>query len=110
MKDFLSFNLTMKASKNLHFQMFHSILQAPMKFFDVNSKGEILNRFSKDMGEIDEILPKTLCLSIQVGFLFVLIFNQECCINFSIIHHHHLIYTPIHPNLLQPPQTFLKLN
>lgn len=57
----------MTASIRLHNTMFTKMLSAPMRFFDVNSSGRILNRFSKDMGTIDEILPKMLMDAIQVS-------------------------------------------
>lgn len=37
-----------------------------MRFFDTNPSGRIMNRFSKDMGAIDEFLPKALLDSSQV--------------------------------------------
>ena len=40
--------------------MFHKLLRAQPRFFDVNPSGRILNRFSKDMGSIDETLPITV--------------------------------------------------
>nr|AHB63235.1 multidrug resistance-associated protein [Chrysomela lapponica] len=58
--------LTMLASTNLHSDMFHTLLKAPMRFFDTNPSGRVLNRFSKDMGAVDEILPRTLLESIQI--------------------------------------------
>ncbi|KAJ8955573.1 hypothetical protein NQ318_001403 [Aromia moschata] len=47
----------MVASRNLHNKMFSSIVHTTMRFFNVNPSGRILNRFSKDMGSIDEVLP-----------------------------------------------------
>lgn len=37
-----------------------------MRFFDTNPSGRILNRFSKDLGAIDEAFPKALFNSLQV--------------------------------------------
>lgn len=40
--------------------MFQSISKAVMRFFNTNTSGRILNRFSKDMGAIDEFLPNAM--------------------------------------------------
>ncbi|KAH9747886.1 ABC transporter C family member 2 [Citrus sinensis] len=41
------------AAKRLHDAMLHSILRAPMVFFHTNPLGRIINRFAKDLGDID---------------------------------------------------------
>lgn len=56
----------MKASINLHNRMFSCLMRTVMRFFDNNPSGRILNRFSKDIGTMDEILPKTMLEAIQV--------------------------------------------
>ncbi|KAF8391004.1 hypothetical protein HHK36_023304 [Tetracentron sinense] len=41
------------AAKSLHDAMLNSILRAPMVFFHTNPIGRIINRFAKDLGDID---------------------------------------------------------
>ncbi|KAK6932100.1 ABC transporter type 1, transmembrane domain [Dillenia turbinata] len=41
------------AAKRLHDAMLSSILRAPMVFFHTNPVGRIINRFAKDLGDID---------------------------------------------------------
>lgn len=50
-----------------------------MRFFDLNPSGRILNRFSKDMGAIDEIMPRCMMEAIQIilvmcGILIVVVY------------------------------------
>lgn len=41
------------AAKTLHDTMLHSVLRAPMVFFHTNPIGRMINRFAKDLGDID---------------------------------------------------------
>lgn len=41
------------AAKRLHDAMLSSILRAPMVFFQTNPLGRVINRFAKDLGDID---------------------------------------------------------
>ncbi len=56
----------MRASTYLHNIMFQGVTRASMYFFNVNPSGRILNRFSKDMGQIDEMLPSVMIDVIQI--------------------------------------------
>ncbi|XP_026805630.1 probable multidrug resistance-associated protein lethal(2)03659 isoform X2 [Rhopalosiphum maidis] len=49
-----------RTSTNLHNNMFNAITRATMNFFNTNSSGRILNRFTNDIGAIDEVLPTPL--------------------------------------------------
>lgn len=44
---------SLRAAKRLHDSMLHAILRAPMVFFHTNPTGRIINRFSRDVGDID---------------------------------------------------------
>lgn len=55
-----------KASIKLHNHMFYKIVYATMRFFNTNPSGRILNRFSKDMNQVDEMLPMILLDTLQV--------------------------------------------
>nr|QWN59139.1 ATP-binding cassette C transporter [Rehmannia glutinosa] len=44
---------SLNAAKRLHDSMLHSILRAPMVFFHTNPIGRVINRFAKDLGDID---------------------------------------------------------
>lgn len=59
--------MCMKASVTLHDKMFISIIHGTMRFFNTNTSGRILNRFSKDMGSVDERLPLALVDCTQIG-------------------------------------------
>lgn len=66
---FLFYFLLLKAAENLHNKMTLTTLHAPVLFFDTNPAGRILNRFSKDVGCMDDVLPQLflqaviICLS-----------------------------------------------
>ncbi|KAK4879950.1 hypothetical protein RN001_008096 [Aquatica leii] len=61
----------MRASIKLHKNMLINVIYAPMKFFNENSTGRILNRFSKDMGTIDEVLPSIALDCLDVGLSII---------------------------------------
>ncbi len=65
-------------TKALHERMLSSVTQTRIRFFDLNPIGRILNRFSKDVGNIDDVLPLTLYDLFQVSGWLV-------CIYFPII-------------------------
>ncbi|XP_074035480.1 probable multidrug resistance-associated protein lethal(2)03659 isoform X2 [Leptinotarsa decemlineata] len=59
-RSILFYKFLMKCSVRLHAMLFKGIIHAPMRFFDTNPSGRVLNRFSKDIGSIDEPLPRVL--------------------------------------------------
>ncbi|XP_077301221.1 putative multidrug resistance-associated protein lethal(2)03659 [Arctopsyche grandis] len=84
-KFILFFATCIKASINLHDSMFMGVTRATMWFFNNNASGRILNRFSKDIGTVDTLLPPTLadCISFfleTVGILVVI-----CAVNYWLL-------------------------
>ncbi|XP_072048673.1 ATP-binding cassette sub-family C member 5-like [Amphiura filiformis] len=62
---------TLRATTHLHDEVFNKVVSCPMSFFDTTPSGRILNRFSKDMDEVDVRLPFNLDCWIQT-MLFII--------------------------------------
>ena len=56
------------AAKQLHNRMYDRLILAPMNFFHSNPLGRILNRFSKDVGDIDKNLSAMFGMTLNVTF------------------------------------------
>lgn len=61
------FVFSLKVSKNLHKSMVANILGSTMAFFDTNMSGNVLNRFSKDLFQIDEWIPYVIFEAIKMS-------------------------------------------
>ncbi|XP_024844836.1 ATP-binding cassette sub-family C member 4 isoform X2 [Bos taurus] len=70
-KSMLIFYILVNSSQTLHNKMLETILRAPVLFFHRNPIGRILNRFSKDIGHMDDLLPLIFQDFIQ-AFLLVI--------------------------------------
>ncbi|XP_062549079.1 multidrug resistance-associated protein 1-like isoform X2 [Armigeres subalbatus] len=51
---------SLKAAKELHDNLLESSMKMPMSFFDTTPLGRIINRFSKDVDVMDNVLPATI--------------------------------------------------
>ncbi|OXA59787.1 Multidrug resistance-associated protein 4 [Folsomia candida] len=72
------FTYSARISVNMHDKMFSSIVRSPTKFFDDNPPGRVMNRFTKDLGHMDELLPPvffetTIILLQMAGVLAIVI-------------------------------------
>ncbi|KAF5273605.1 hypothetical protein FQR65_LT04604 [Abscondita terminalis] len=81
LRNTLSFKFCMISSTHLHDSMFESIVHATMQFFNENSPGRILNRFTKDMGVVDELLPYSLAITSQTLISIIGILIVTCVVN-----------------------------
>ncbi|KAK0579261.1 hypothetical protein LWI29_023572 [Acer saccharum] len=51
---------SLSAAKRLHDSMLNSIFRAPMLFFHTNPTGRVINRFAKDLGDIDRNVANSM--------------------------------------------------
>ncbi|RUS69049.1 hypothetical protein EGW08_023192, partial [Elysia chlorotica] len=78
---FIFFSIAVPAGEKLHNLMFARSLRATMAFFDTNPVGRVLNRFSKDIGQIDDRLPWTMFEVIQSSLLSMAIVLTTAVLN-----------------------------
>eukprot|EP01116_Phalansterium_solitarium_P010898 TRINITY_DN263_c0_g2_i2.p1 TRINITY_DN263_c0_g2~~TRINITY_DN263_c0_g2_i2.p1 ORF type:complete len:1470 (+),score=645.31 TRINITY_DN263_c0_g2_i2:96-4505(+) len=57
------------SARTLHDSMLSTIVHSPMSFFDTTPLGRILNRLTKDVYTVDNELPRTLGMMMQMAFM-----------------------------------------
>ncbi|KAI8822919.1 P-loop containing nucleoside triphosphate hydrolase protein [Fimicolochytrium jonesii] len=67
----LFFFVSWRAGKVLFQKMVASVFKVQMSFFQNNPHGRLMNRFSKDINLLDEMLPQTFFDFIQCAFMVV---------------------------------------
>ena len=82
---FVFFYVSLRSSERLHDKMVSSILHAPVLFFDINPAGRILNRFSQDVGSMDEDLPIKFIFLIQSYLLLLFSVLVPAIVNFWVL-------------------------
>ena len=65
------FVVCISGSRVLHNRMLASVLRAPVRFFDTNPVGRVLNRFSNDTGSLDNLLPFIFCEYMLVSIVIL---------------------------------------
>ncbi|XP_046426197.1 ATP-binding cassette sub-family C member 4-like isoform X1 [Neodiprion fabricii] len=85
LRSFLFVRMCMNASRQIHDSMFNNILRAKMRFFNTNPSGRIMNRFSKDIGTMDEVLPKVMLEALQIFAILLGIMAMVVIVNHWMI-------------------------
>uniref|UniRef100_A0A1X7VQK3 Uncharacterized protein n=1 Tax=Amphimedon queenslandica TaxID=400682 RepID=A0A1X7VQK3_AMPQE len=85
LRSVLIYGLLLNAARVVHNRMFARVLRAPVLFFDTNPIGRILNRFSKDIGFLDDQLVFTFMDFISIFSRFLAIMITAAVANFYIM-------------------------
>jgi ATP-binding cassette subfamily C (CFTR/MRP) protein 4 len=78
LKGALHYLLARKASINFHTLLMEKVLNASMEFFSDHYLGHILHRFSEDLLYLDERVPYSLYLGLEVRF-YMKVFSINIC-------------------------------
>ncbi|XP_057630326.1 ATP-binding cassette sub-family C member 3 [Chionomys nivalis] len=62
---------SVQAARLLHAALLHNKIRSPQSFFDTTPSGRILNRFSKDIYVIDEVLAPTILMLFNSFFISI---------------------------------------
>ena len=82
---FLFYLTPLKSSEILHNKMVWSVIKAPVLYFDKTPVGRILNRFSKDIGNMDDVLPPHFLLAVEVCLFSISTVLLPVAANFWLI-------------------------
>jgi ATP-binding cassette subfamily C (CFTR/MRP) protein 4 len=84
-RSFLFIGCLTASSRNMFRTMLDAIMRTNIDFFHANPHGRILNRFSKDMANCDELLPYVFFDTVQTGFMLIGSVVTVCVVNPWII-------------------------
>lgn len=75
-RSFSFFRMCLRISINLHDMIFRGITRAKMIFFNNNPSGRILNRFARDINNVDSLLPNIMVdvLDVSLNIIFKMFF------------------------------------
>lgn len=57
--------LAVSSARHFHDGLWHSVIQAPLQWFEAVPTGRLLNLFSRDVNTIDEVLPRMINSSVR---------------------------------------------
>lgn len=60
-----------RTSGAVHQDMLDGILEAPLSFYETNTSGRILNKFSRDLGVMDVLLPQKMLDAYQIVLVII---------------------------------------
>ncbi|KAG0224305.1 hypothetical protein BGW42_005193 [Actinomortierella wolfii] len=80
-RSFLFFHSVAASARSIFHRMLDALLRTDIDFFHANPHGRVLNRFSKDMANTDELLPYTFFDSAQILLMLLGSIVVVCIVN-----------------------------
>ena len=71
---------TIKAANVLHNEAVAAVLRAPLWWHHATPRGQVLNRLSQDVGNVDELLAQALFDMTQLGIMMVAVIVTTCVV------------------------------
>ena len=84
-RSIMFFSMCVRSSQRLHAKMLDSIMWASMRFFDLNPLGRIMNRFSTDMGIVDDTIPIAMFDFLHITMIVIGCFAISIYINYWVL-------------------------
>ncbi|KAF9577874.1 hypothetical protein BGW38_006645, partial [Lunasporangiospora selenospora] len=84
-RSFLFFHSVSESSRSIFMAMLNALLHTGIDFFHANPHGRVLNRFSKDMANCDELLPYVFFDATQIVFMLFGSVIVVCVVNAWIV-------------------------
>ena len=75
----------LKSTRKLHDQMALAVIKCPVLFFDTNPAGRIMNRFTKDVGAMDDLLPMQFVYAVCVCLNIIVVVFLALAVNMWIV-------------------------
>jgi ABC-type multidrug transport system fused ATPase/permease subunit len=75
----------LRSARKLHDKMTLAVIKSPVLFFDTNPAGRIMNRFSKDIGGMDDLLPMQFIYALKAYFTILGVVLLAAGVKFWII-------------------------
>lgn len=89
---FAFYRICIRISIKLHERLYNGVIRATMYFFNTNSCGRVLNRFSKDLGLVDTQLPTVVIDCLRVN-LIEFHFSSSYHLNFLMFNFNFLCFS-----------------
>ena len=75
----------LNSSQNIHQMMAKSVIRSPMKFFDLTPSGTLTNKFTNDLGVIENNLIYSLIVFVEGPISVIAALINICQLDFSLI-------------------------